>query len=107
MRVCWMSAICLALLTHLAVAGEAISPKTLAAIKRATVFVKVDSKGHAASGSGFVVKVDGETALIVTNHHVIEPKVKIEASPVCFQYVHASEIGYASESSSNFCSNWR
>src|SRR5262249_13879510 len=64
-------------------AGDAIEPKTLAAIKQATVFVKVEVKGlsGSASGSGFVVKVEGNSALIATNHHVIEPKVKIEVQP--------------------------
>jgi len=69
------------LFTSHAFAQDSISPKTLAAIKRATVFVKVDVQGLSASGSGFVIKVDGDSALVVTNHHVIEPKVQVEVSP--------------------------
>src|SRR5262249_1874978 len=58
--------------------NSTIAPEKLAAIKRATVFVKVNVKDLTMSGSGFVMKVDGDTALVVTNHHVIEPKVEIE-----------------------------
>ncbi|MBI2806216.1 MAG: trypsin-like peptidase domain-containing protein [Planctomycetes bacterium] len=61
-----------------AAAQEKISSDTLAEIKRATVFVKVKAQGREGSGSGFVVKVDGNTALVVTNHHVVEPKIQIE-----------------------------
>jgi S1-C subfamily serine protease len=45
------------------------------AVKAATVFVKIKSKELAGSGSGFVIRVDGDTAYIVTNRHVVEPKV--------------------------------
>jgi S1-C subfamily serine protease len=63
-------------------AQDSIDPKTLATIKRATAYIKVDVKEKAfASGSGFVVNVDGDTALIVTNLHVIEPKVQFEFMP--------------------------
>ncbi|MGA2033402.1 MAG: trypsin-like peptidase domain-containing protein [Thermoguttaceae bacterium] len=54
---------------------EGIPPKVLAAIKKATVFVKVQVEGQSYSGSGFVVKVDDRTAYVVTNHHVIEPRL--------------------------------
>ena len=52
---------------------ESIPADVLAAIKKATVFVKVEVEGHSFSGSGFVVKVDGGAVYVVTNHHVIEP----------------------------------
>ena len=54
---------------------ETIPPDVLAAIKKATVFVKVQVEGQAYSGSGFVVKVDDGAAYVVTNHHVIEPRL--------------------------------
>jgi S1-C subfamily serine protease len=42
----------------------------LTRLKAATVFIKV-SAGHVqGTGSGFVLKVDGNTALVVTNNHV-------------------------------------
>ena len=54
---------------------EAVPPEVLAAIKKATVFVKVQVEDKPCSGSGFVVKADDGTAYIVTNHHVIDPKL--------------------------------
>ena len=48
----------------------------LAAIEKATVFVKVEvAAGELCSGSGFVVKTDDDVAYVVTNHHVIDPKL--------------------------------
>jgi S1-C subfamily serine protease len=56
-------------------AGGADAPtiplQTLTDLKRATVFIKVEAGNSGASGSGFVVKADGDTAYVVTNHHVI------------------------------------
>lgn len=52
---------------------DAIPLKTLEEIKSATVFIKVESGAAAASGSGFVMRVDGDTGYVVTNHHVITP----------------------------------
>src|SRR5207248_8438376 len=48
----------------------------LAKLKAATVFVKGEGGSIAWSGSGFVLKVDGDKALIVTNQHVAQPKTK-------------------------------
>jgi hypothetical protein len=56
-------------------AEESISPETLRDIKDATVYVKVEAEGDSGSGSGFVIRIDGNSALVVTNHHVIEPKI--------------------------------
>ena len=50
---------------------DAIPLSVLEEIKSATVFIKVESGGAAASGSGFVMRVDGDTGYVVTNHHVI------------------------------------
>jgi S1-C subfamily serine protease len=54
-------------------AQEAIPPETLQEIKAATVFVKTKVGTASMSGSGFVLKVDGDSALVATNHHVIAP----------------------------------
>jgi LSD1 subclass zinc finger protein len=58
-------------------AGPADAPtiplQTLTDLKSATVFIKVEAGTTAASGSGFVVKAEGDTAYVVTNHHVITP----------------------------------
>ncbi len=57
-------------------AGDAIPAETLKAVKAATVFVKVQFGGPrglraGGTGSGFVMKADGETGYLVTNDHVI------------------------------------
>lgn len=62
-------------------APSKMSPGVLANVKKATVFVRVESKGVTVSGSGFVTQVEGDSALVVTNHHVIEPKLRIEVIP--------------------------
>ncbi len=54
-----------------AAGDDSISPETVTAIKRATVFVRVEGSDWKASGSGFVVAVEKDSVLIVTNHHVI------------------------------------
>src|SRR5437016_3501841 len=81
MRTLHVAAAFVLFFTGSAVAQDAMAPKTLAAIKRATVFVKVEVQGLSGSGSGFVISADGENALVVTNHHVIEPKVQVEVTP--------------------------
>ena len=52
-------------------AQDGIPPDTLAALKRATVFVQTSGTGWKASGSGFVVAVQKDSVLIATNHHVV------------------------------------
>ncbi len=47
--------------------------KTLDALKRASVFVRVEAGDELASGSGFLARVEGGAAFVVTNHHVIAP----------------------------------
>src|SRR5262249_35829971 len=58
-------------------AGGADAPtiplQTLTDLKSATVFIKVEAGNSAASGSRFVVKAEGDTAYVVTNHHVVTP----------------------------------
>jgi len=51
---------------------EGIPAKKLDELKAATVYVKVEGGEWAATGSGFLIQVDGDTGLIVTNHHVVE-----------------------------------
>jgi S1-C subfamily serine protease len=53
----------------------------LARLKAATVFVKVQFAGGGGSGSGFVVRVDGDHALIVTNDHVARPRPNKDGPP--------------------------
>ena len=55
-----------------------LSAQTLADLKGATVFIKVEAgRMLSCSGSGFLVKVDGEVGYIVTNHHVINPEAEL------------------------------
>ncbi len=58
--------------------GDGILPaETLAQLKSATAFIKVQFTGRGlarplpASGSGFLIKADGDAGLVVTNHHVV------------------------------------
>ncbi len=39
--------------------------------RRATAFIRVDAGGKSATGSGFLVKANGDTAYLITNFHVI------------------------------------
>ncbi len=57
-----------------------IPSELLEHLKSATVFVRVDGTEFRASGSGFLVDVQGETAYVVTNAHVIDPKIEIEVN---------------------------
>jgi S1-C subfamily serine protease len=52
-------------------ADEGIPEQRLKALKAATVYVKVEGKQGLATGSGFVIHVNGETGLVATNRHVI------------------------------------
>ncbi len=45
----------------------------LQAIKDATAYIKMDAGQVKGSGSGFVMKVEGTTAYVVTNDHVVTP----------------------------------
>ncbi|HUR53174.1 MAG TPA: serine protease, partial [Gemmataceae bacterium] len=56
--------------TPAARSDDALTPETLAAVKKATVFIRVEAGGWSATGSGFVVADDGKTLLIATNDHV-------------------------------------
>ncbi|HEY2910214.1 MAG TPA: hypothetical protein VGI99_08205 [Gemmataceae bacterium] len=49
---------------------DAIPPEILADLKHATVFIQVSGIDLKASGSGFIVAVDSNGALIATNHMI-------------------------------------
>jgi hypothetical protein len=73
MRFPLVAALLLLAVTSVA-AEDTIPPETLTKIKNATVYVKVEGAGMSGSGSGFVIKADGDTVLVVTNQHVVEPE---------------------------------
>jgi hypothetical protein len=71
--------VCLVAIT-VPVKADGIPVKTLNALKSATVFVKVDyGRVGMATGSGFLIKADGEIGYVVTNHHVVSAPPKMPA----------------------------
>lgn len=58
-------------LVALARADDGIPPETVDAVKKATVFVRVQGANWKGSGSGFVVSADKDSVLVATNYHVI------------------------------------
>ncbi|MGH7222792.1 MAG: hypothetical protein ACRELF_06170, partial [Gemmataceae bacterium] len=62
---------CVLVSSSLFAADEGIPEKKLKELKAATVYVKVEGKQGTATGSGFLIRVDGETGLVATNHHVV------------------------------------
>jgi hypothetical protein len=48
----------------------------LTKLKAATVFIKMTAGSVQSTGSGFVLRVEGNNALVVTNNHVISPSAK-------------------------------
>jgi hypothetical protein len=62
-------------------------------LKEASVFIKASTATMAATGSGFVVRVDGETAYVVTNHHVVTPPKETSSSPPPMWFIPRSPFG--------------
>ncbi|MDB5308600.1 MAG: trypsin-like serine protease with C-terminal domain [Gemmataceae bacterium] len=56
---------------NLVAAGGDLSRDLEEKTKRATTFIRVDVGGKTATGSGFILKANGDTGYIVTNFHVI------------------------------------
>ena len=54
------------------------SPASLAWLEDATVFLKLKIGKAVGSGTGFVIRVQGDTALIATNRHVVTPDLDDE-----------------------------
>jgi S1-C subfamily serine protease len=70
------TALVMVLATAAAHADESLAPETARRLKEATVYVKVAIGPLALSGSGFVIQSSGDSALIVTNQHVVaKPKI--------------------------------
>jgi serine protease Do len=57
-------------------AQESLSAEQLKRLKAATVFIKVQAGTEGATGSGFLIRVDGTEGYVVTNHHVIEQSLQ-------------------------------
>ena len=54
--------------------GQGIDQGVLQRVKDATVYIKLKAGRLQGSGSGFVMKVTGDTILIMTNRHVAAPE---------------------------------
>src|SRR4051794_6295819 len=69
------TALILVFATTAARADESLAPETARRLKDATVYVKVAIGPLSITGSGFVIQSTGDSALIVTNQHVVaKPK---------------------------------
>ena len=75
MRIHLVAAIILLCSAAVAMAEDGIPLETVQKLKDSTVYVKIEAAGQSGSASGFVIRVDGNSALVVTNHHVIEPEI--------------------------------
>lgn len=53
-------------------ADDGLPVAVVEAVKKASVFIKVEGDGWGASGSGFVVGGDDKALHVATNHHVID-----------------------------------
>lgn len=51
--------------------GE-LSAELTEKVRRATAYIRVDAGSQSATGSGFIVQANGDTAYLITNHHVID-----------------------------------
>ncbi len=65
-------------LTALVQADTALPVQTLTEIKGATVFIRITKDKLAGSGTGFVIRTDGDTAYVATNEHVAVPTFLVE-----------------------------
>jgi S1-C subfamily serine protease/regulation of enolase protein 1 (concanavalin A-like superfamily) len=59
--------------TNLPATPASSSAEALRKIKDATVYVKVRAGRAQGSGSGFVIRSEGDALLVATNHHVVNP----------------------------------
>ncbi|HVV99164.1 MAG TPA: serine protease [Planctomycetaceae bacterium] len=64
-------------------ADEGLPPQVLQNVKAATVFVRLKVGSiPVSSGSGFVIRQEGENTLIATNHHVIQMPDYFGTAPI-------------------------
>jgi S1-C subfamily serine protease len=86
----WTPLVIVLVLAGRAAAQEAIPRETLSRLKACTVFVKATAGVVESSGSGFVIRVDGDTAYVVTNHHVVSPRTAARTSKAALTLVFDS-----------------
>jgi S1-C subfamily serine protease/regulation of enolase protein 1 (concanavalin A-like superfamily) len=69
---CWRLVLaCLFLPSPVLAAEDGIPARKLQELKAATVYIKAEGKDEGSTGSGFLIRAEGQTALVVTNQHVI------------------------------------
>ncbi|MBM4070115.1 MAG: trypsin-like peptidase domain-containing protein [Planctomycetes bacterium] len=56
---------------------EALPLATLQALKSASVFIKVGIGQVVGTGSGFLIRTSGDSGYVVTNHHVVAPRMNV------------------------------
>jgi predicted Zn finger-like uncharacterized protein len=66
--------------------------KVIEEVSKSTVFIKLVAGLGGGSGSGFVIRAEGTTALVATNHHVIRRVIEDGASAVKLTVVFNSGI---------------
>src|SRR5579872_4406562 len=71
----WLVLVCVATITR---ADDSLPADTVRHLKDATVYVKTEIGPLKMTGSGFVIQVTGDSALIVTNHHVIAKPAELK-----------------------------
>jgi hypothetical protein len=71
---CFIIAAAFAALLSPVHADDAITPETVEQVKKATVFIRIETDTWISWGSGFVIGSDGKDVLVATNHHVAVPK---------------------------------
>jgi S1-C subfamily serine protease len=101
-RSCWLAAIIVCGATLQSNGDDAIPVEVLNKIKSVTVFIKVDAGPVQMTGTGFLIQVDGDTGLIVTNEHVVTPTKDLRrlAPPkfeVIFNSGRKTEISFPAE----------
>jgi S1-C subfamily serine protease len=67
----WLVLACGLATLSLVAAEDGIPADRLDKLKAATVYVKVEGREGTAIGSGFLIRVEGQTGLAVTNDHTI------------------------------------
>ena len=80
-----LAIVILGLFAPSAAAQESLPLPAVTAIKEATVMITTaDATDSTAigSGSGFVIRVEGQTAFVATNHHVVSPHASLAGGGV-------------------------
>src|SRR5438128_8323834 len=70
-RFLWIVPACVLVAAPAFAADDGIPEKKLAELKAATAFVKAEVNDEAQTGSGFLIRADGDTGFVATNHHVV------------------------------------